>query len=1120
LDARVKRFVVAVRNEFVSARSFIARKYPQVKNLELKIEEDEGKIKLRFDNESIKLTVSIPIPFKTENGIWLINDNETLRPVGVYFIKDDFREVGFLGMMLFIMTENLQKIDALCPSRTSFLRRIMYGYGNDNPAWIVNLCQTNINHFIHRLPLHETDMNSWAVNNRVEFLDPEFQAIRSPGEKLEYQVKKNEEFWDLWKWSSIGLSDSALSERNYLLKFDLKRTIPFGAKHHHPKRNLYQTLGMKGDESPSITTEDAEELARQGVKRGGKMLFTAFLDVPFNFEDHIAGDSSLKKLVSFHERRYQCFGELRVEKGQRLEKGDILAINPDGEPVQFAIACDMAEVSDIVPRTVNIGGEEAEVFLVKVKVGRCLRDGTKFTNRHGNKGIASFTDVGYAIDPRTGKKQQIEILVSCSSVMRRGNFGQILEAMMTSMIGKDKKVVLPTEFATNGEKISKALVKHGLPADGTWEVQTKWGTFRAVCGWVFWGVIKDPEDQLWDRKDTRIKDGKGRRRAGLKFSNIEMRSIITQLGPKNPIVDEILSYFQGTEDMRQEIQVLKSCRQEFPKDVPTVKALDIPPIDTRASLLKEKNELVGTVGDEEFHPAGFIMKLPTRIAMLVPRNPLDGIRWVSRLTYGSHILNDDTVIPVERLFIPYFNLRKSWRHSCGKYGLSQTASLVNRVLQACHAFENKDDDETGIVNTVKIYLNSVGRSLSTKRGDIAQYGMAVRYPWSSKATAALGENLPRNTIEIHHDMAKDLNVRTGDVVLAERFPCLGFMSIRPQKIRVTDDPGCKYVIRVSENSLVSQNLDFDGDVLYLASFHRPESKIALQKAFEDPHPLIKKIVEEMNARKKPQFKEMALADYGLQKFKEMNDEEHSLIVRRAVGVKSHTGPVIALAYNLMRIVESEMGYHNIEVNAQVEKMLDQLGNTVFSQKHGTTPLHEETIRAVCLADVDALVEAGFDRVPSELICSIIRKKARQVGVVDLEEAYRQHKQEGRSSVINVIVRRLNKIYFASRANLAPYFLLRNLEAKPVDLPSHLFMRALKTAKSDAEEKMLFLKKKLAEMRTQNLMSEEEIKKQRFQELWRMVKLEAAGLVPLEIEDQEQDPWPKVESEDIEIPFTV
>jgi hypothetical protein len=278
-------------------------------------------------------------------------------------------------------------------------------------------------------------------------------------------------------------------------------------------------------------------------------------------------------------------------------------------------------------------------------------------------------------------------------------------------------------------------------------------------------------------------------------------------------------------------------------------------------------------------------------------------------------------------------------------------------------------------------------------------------------------------------------------------------------------------------------------------------------------------VEEMNARKKPQFKEMGLADYGLQKFKEMNDEEHSLIVRRAVGVKSHTGPVIALAYNLMRIVESEMGYHNIEVNAQVEKMLDQLGNTVFSQKHGTTPLHEETIRAVCLADVDALVEVGFDRVPSELICSIIRKKARQVGVVDLEEAYRQHKQEGRSSVINVIVRRLNKIYFASRANLAPYFLLRNLEAKPVDLPSHLFIRALKTAKSDAEEKMLFLKKKLAEMRTQNLMSEEEIKKQRFQELWRMVKLEAAGLVPLEIEDQEQDRWPKVESEDIEIPFT-
>jgi hypothetical protein len=1118
LDARVKRFEVAVRKHFLSSRSFIERTYPQIKNLELRVEEEDKKVNLRFDDGQISAVITIPIPFKTAEGIWLVSDNETLRPVGNYFIKEDFREVGFLGMMLFLLTENLQKIDFLCPSKTPLMQRIMWRFGTGNPAWTANLCQNTIDMFVHRLPLHDTTMNSWAVNKRVEFLDPEFQAIRNPEQKLEYQVKKNEEFWDLWKWSSIGLSESALSERNYLLKEDLKKTIPFGMKHHHPKRNLYQTLGMKGDEEPTITTEMAEQLANKGIKRGGKMLFTAFLDVPFNFEDHIIADNALMKLVSFHERRFQCFGEVKVKVGQNLKEGDVIAHNPDGEPVIFAVACDKAKVTHIIPRRVNIGGEEAKAFLVKVKVGRFLHDGTKFTNLHGNKGIASFTDVGFAIDPRTGKKQKIEVLVSATSVKRRGNFGQVLEALMTAMSGKDKKVVLPNDFATSEEKIKAALAKHGLPEDGMWEVETKWGKHKAICGWVFWGVIKDPENQLWTYQDTRRTDGRGRRIAGLKFSNIEMRAIITQFGPKNPIVDEILSHFQGTEDMRQMLQILKSCRGELPNELPTVNALDIPPVNTRTSMLKERHELAGTVGGDDFHPGGFVLKLPVKIAMLVPNNPLDGVRWVSRQNFHMEKLHDDTVFAIDKLFVPYFNLRTSWRHSSGKFGLSDIASLVNRVIQACHDFDSGEAEELAVARMVRTYLNTVARRLSTKRGELAQFGMAVRYPWSTKATATLAENLPSNTVEIHRDMAKDLKVRTGDVVLAERFPCLGFMSVRPQKVRVTDDPKCKFVIRVSGNSLVSQNLDFDGDVLYLASFHKPESKIALQKALENPPNLIKSFIDEANSKKKPQFMEVNLAGYRIRKFDDMTDAEHSLIVRRAVGVKSHTGPVIALAYNLMRIVESEVGYHNMEVNAQVEKMLDQLGNTVFSQKHGITPLHESTIKAVCLADADALVEAGFDRYPSQLICDIVVKKAKQVGIFDLEEAYRMHKEEGRSSVINVIVRRLNKIYFASRASLEPYFMLKNLESKPVDLPSHLFMRALQTSKSEAEERMLFIKRKLAQMKTENLIEKERLASKRFEELWKMARIQSQQIAPLAIEEQETEFWPEVRHSEIEVPF--
>ena len=1118
MDKRVERFAVAVLKEFESAKLHIARTYQQVMNLQLLAEEEDGKIKLRFSDVLTDLVVEVPIPFQNENGVWLINDNETIRPVTSYFIKDDFREVGFLGMMLFLLTENLQKLKYDYPSKTPFLRRIMYGYAQDNPAWVVSNCQRMIDTFVHRLPLHETEMNSWAVNNRVEFLDPEFEAMRNPADKLEYQVKKNEDFFDLKGWTSIGLSESALSEKNYLLKFDLKRTIPFGLRHHHPKRNLYQTLGMKGDEQPSITTEDAEKLARMGIKRGGKMLLTAFVDIPFNFEDHIVAHSSLTKLMNFHVRKYQCFGELCVEVGQELKKGDRIAFNPDGEPVVFSVSCDKATVEAIIPRKVNVGGEEEEAFLVRVKVGRYLRDGTKFTNRHGNKGIASFKETGYAVDPRTGKKHVVDILVSSTSVKRRGNFGQILEAVATAIHGKDKKMVLPADHAVDIKKMENELVKAGLPKDGTWEVHTVWGKFRAVCGWVFWGVIKDPEDQLWEKKDTWVTDGRGRRRAGLKFSNIELRAIITQMGTRNPVVDEILSHMQGTEDLRQLIKVVESCRSSLPEDVPEIDALNIPPVDTNRSLLKEKYELVGTVGDEEFHPKGFVMALPANVFMLVPKNRLDGIRWCGSNMH-EHMLIDDTPIAVDKLFVPYFNLRTSWRHNCGRYGLSMIGGLVNRVIRACHDLANEECSDAALARAVEIYINAVGRFLSTKRGEVAQFGMATRYPWSAKATATLGEILPENTVEIHRDMAKDLNVRAGDIVLAERFPCLGFMSVRPQKVKVTDDPACKYVIRVSGNSLVSQNLDFDGDVLYLASFHTPESKLALRKAFDSPHPTVERIIEEMNAKKEPKFESLTLQDYDIQTFDKLTSEKHALLVRRAVGVKSHTGPVIALAYNLMRIVESAVGYSNTEINAQVEKMLDQLGNTVFRQKHGITPLHDATIEAVCKADVESLVNAGFDRAPSKLICDIVRKRAEQIGIRDLEEHYREHKEEGRSSVINVIVRRLNKVYFASRASLEPLYILEHLDARPVDLPSHLFKRALMTKRDEIDVQIELMKAKLAEMRTQNVEAEDRIKKERFQKLWGLIRRETRGLSTSSGKEPDLNEfWPEVRVTEMEIPF--
>jgi hypothetical protein len=62
-----------------------------------------------------------------------------------------------------------------------------------------------------------------------------------------------------------------------------------------------------------------------------------------------------------------------------------------------------------------------------------------------------------------------------------------------------------------------------------------------------------------------------------------------------------------------------------------------------------------------------------------------------------------------------------------------------------------------------------------------------------------------------------------------------------------------------------------------------------------------------------------------------------------------------------------------------------------------------------------------------------------IGVHDLEAHYKRHKAEGRSNIIKEIVRKKHKVYFASRARLAPYFFLENIfdTSMPDDLVSSL-----------------------------------------------------------------------------------
>lgn len=1042
MQDKVNALCENIRRLFYSKTFVEGRKRNVDFDINLEIELVGKEIHLTFSKREESHLVSIPAPYERD-GLKLISFNNGVeRALCNYFVEENQMELDFCALMFYIVCGDPTGIIPLkLVKKSPYLQQIITAFKYNNASGVIYNLQRAINEVVNRMPLHETKMNSFIMNRRLIIIDPNFDELVDPKEKLDYHIEKNKKYFPRG-WTSIGLSDGALANRNYILKCDIRKLAPFGLRHHNPQRNLYSTLTMYGEEDPLIRSEAIQKLMDKGIDRKGWNLFTAFVDIPDVFEDQIMVDVSHKSKFINHTRRYQCFGNVTAQKGEKLKYNQVLSFNEDGEKILFNTKADDAVVEDITKSTINVGGMPVDVYNVIVRYRRHFRDGTKITNLHGNKGVIRLKKLGYAIDPKTGEKRKIDVIASGKSVKKRKNFGQILEALANTIYGGEVKV-WSNDVSTTEEQIRIRLKKEGYPEDGAWECRTYAGNLKGICGKVFWGVTKEPEDQLWDYNATIRKNGRDIRTAGLKFSTVEFRSLITRFGKDNPIIDEILSYVQGNEDLHEQLDILRAKFNKLPTNLPTLCLDKVSPLVPKTGTMFSEEEIEGTVVDDKFQPDGFILKIPVPYQVGVDKEFETIEEGVPRENHGEDV---HRVFTFEKLFIPSGNLRRCWKHNVGKYGLSDIGTFVNNIVKNCHAYVDNPHDPTNVrllYMSIHNYFLSVADRLGTKRGEISTYGMAVRYPFSAKATATLSNSLPKNTIEIHRSMAKKLNVRTGDIVLAERFPCLGFMSIRPQKVRVTGDPLCKYTIRVSGNSLVSMSLDFDGDVLFLASFHSKAAKTMLRKEWNNPNKSCYDVIKELNKKAgTPHAKSMALDDYQLMTFKDLSADDQALLVERATGVKSHTGPVIALAYNVMRILENSNIKDNQKTNVAVEVFLDKVGNSVFKQKHGVQSLHDIVIDAICTADVETLVKHGFNRGTSTIICDIIKKKAKEVGVRDVKSYHAWTKANGRSKLINVIVRKQNKIYFASRAQLEGCKLLSHLYSKAVDWPSKMLKRVL------------------------------------------------------------------------------
>ncbi|MEA3296171.1 MAG: hypothetical protein U9Q27_03485 [Patescibacteria group bacterium] len=1038
LKLRIQNLENFIQAQFTSRTTIETKRSGEQHNITLNTKLEKHTLWLTFLNKNEAYTVTIPMPF-IEKGILLISQNEVERALCTYFFEETQRKVDYLSAIYHIICDNPRGLVSNRLIRKSpFIQQIIYSFGNGNSSIIIYNLQRAINEVANRMPLHETSLNSWVMNHRLLIIDPQFDFLRNPKDLLQYQIDKATKYFDL-NWTSLGLSDGSLANKNYILTTDIRYLTPFGLKYHNPGRNLYSTLQMCGEELPLVRSESMQKLMNQGINRTGWNWFTVFADIPDNFEDQIMVDESHIGIPLEYKKRIQCFGKLLIKEGESLKYGQKIGILHDKEASYFKTIADKAIVKKITETVTNIGNNPTKVFNIIIKYTRKLKEGFKITNTHGNKGVIRFTKLGYAINPKTGNKQKIDVIVSAKSIKKRKNYGQIFEALLNN-INDGIEVVLPDNFNQSMSEIYVGLEKHGFRRDGTWDCNTYAGKFKSICGLVFWGVIKTVENSLWNKDITIKKNNKGLRTSGLKFSTVEIRALETRFGPNNPIIEEILSYGQGTENLHEQLSVMKSKKGILPNNKPIIDVKNVKPADQSKSTIMDKKAISNTVVDENYFKDGFILQLPITYQVLIDKSGKVTHEGIPQIIEDNSLFNE--IIHFNKIYIPSTILRKCWCHSTGKYGLSEIGILVNNLVVFSHKYiadSSKTINLTFLYQMIYKYINRITAIMSTKRGDLSTYGMSIRYPLSSRAKATLSNNLPKNTVEIYKEMANELYIKSGDVVLIERFPCLGFMTIRPQKVKVTNDPQCKYVIRVSKNSLISLDLDFDGDDLFIASFHDPKSKTLLNNEHTNPNKTCYNAIQILNQNSgKPHLQGMNLYDYKIEPFKPLTKETHANYVGSLTGVKAQTGPVVALAYNIMRIIENSGLKKNRKLDVGIELFLNKIANSVFAQKHGKKSLHEIVTDATCTGDVNALVKKGFNRGVTTIICDIISKKAKVLGIFNLIEYHEKIKEYGGSNIISRIVRSENRIYYASRASLECIEFLEHLKSPVVDTPSKLF----------------------------------------------------------------------------------
>lgn len=1041
------------------------RRVPEYKNIDFGVQDQYGYVWLNFsvhetDKQPTNVCITIP-KLIIENGIAYTENKGVRRPVSPYWIEEAQCSLDYYSVMYSILCCDPKPFvgNAVTTTKYTPISDIFFDLSRNSGGVYVTRAQKMIDFMVNRSPMDKTPMNSYMYNRRMIIVDEVFNGITDPSEKLKYTIEKNRKYHTTYGWTSVGLSDSTIvGKNNYIMMEDIRKYTPFGMRHHDFRRNLYSTLGMKGPETAQIMSESEAQIAAKGVFRGGFMLRTAFIDAPGNFQDQILVDNSLKgKMKVKYNTTIQTYGAPQVKAGDTIKTRSIIDINPDTAQVtRCDVIAEHIKVVQVSKTFASVGNIITEVNKIELEFTRVLKNGSKLTNRHGNKGVIRFDDLGYVKHPKTGEELRIQLAVSAASVGRRHNFGQILEAVIGFM-NDGNTIVVSDDYGVNPNEAIRQCEDWGYEKDGCLTCHgSSMEGHTCVFGNVFWGCIASVEDSIWYDNDTITENERGLRRKGTKLGPIEFRALRTRFGQSSKVLEEMLSYTEGDAELDDLLDVLRSIEGVVPslatgRLVPSYSVDQLMPLDTAGGVFFDEAELCNSPVAGAFSPNGYVIKLPITLMTAVDAKNTPVYIGPAKTVTDEEV---DRVYYTDRLYVPRASLRKPWKHPIGKYGLTEIAASLNILLKTMHRMlENPTDTRatTDAYRSVIDYLQLVTQMLTGKNGHIATRCMSVRLPLSSKATIGNEPGLPKNTIMIHKRMAAEIGVVDGDAVMLLRYPTLGYMSLRPMWAKITDDPLYRYVIMVSGNSFGSANADHDGDVGYVIAVQTPEAKNELKKDLLDTNSICHKSTERLNELRAgiPELKGSSMRAMKLELLPNLTEDKHTEVVSKLAGVKANTGTVVAFVYSLMRLFEESEYADDYAANIKMETFLDTVANSVFGQKHMGISLHEVVLDAICNLNREALIETNkFETETIDMLFDVLRAVAKKSGIKgDLEEFVEfLNEKKARTNVVNVCISRRHKKYVMSRRHVTPTEVIASMEEPIRDLPGAILELAKECSK--------------------------------------------------------------------------